>query len=119
VRNLSTTQVQCDEVWSFCYAKQKNVPEQLQGKTGFGSIWMWTAIDAHSKLMLPWIASDRSQEAADALIADVKARTMMRIQITSDGFSAYIDADCEGLPRVRLVATPKRSRSIRPLRSRA
>jgi len=91
VRHLGTTQVQCDEVWSFCYAKEKNVPEELKGK-GFGSIWTWTAIDAESKLMISWIASDRSQEAADALIADLKSRTMMRIQVSTDGLSLYLDA---------------------------
>src|SRR5687768_6535430 len=60
VRNLSTTTVQADEVWSFCYAKQKNVPEHLRG-TGAGSVWTWTALDADSKLMVSWIVSDRSQ----------------------------------------------------------
>lgn len=91
VRHLGTTQVQCDEVWSFCYAKEKNVPEELKGK-GFGSIWTWTAIDATSKLMISWLASDRSQDAADALIADLKSRTMMRLQVSSDGLSMYLDA---------------------------
>src|SRR5947209_5646554 len=78
VRYLGTERIQCDEVWSFCYSKQKNVPEQFKGQTGYGSIWTWTALDADSKLMISWMVSDRNQEAADALIADVKARTMMR-----------------------------------------
>jgi transposase-like protein len=92
VRYLGTERVQCDEVWSFCYAKEKNVPAELKGKEGFGSIWTWTAIDADSKLLISWLASDRSQEAADALIADLKSRTMMRIQVSSDGLSLYLDA---------------------------
>ncbi len=99
VRYLDTTKVQCDEVWSFCYAKAKNVPEELKGKEGFGSIWTWTAIDADSKLMISWLASDRSQEAANALIADLKSRTTMRLQITSDGYGAYIDAIVAAFPR--------------------
>jgi hypothetical protein len=73
VRYLATERVQCDEVWSFCYAKQKNVPAQFQGVPGYGSIWTWTALDASAKLMISWVVSDRSQEAADALIADLKS----------------------------------------------
>lgn len=48
LRNLPSKRVQCDEIWSFCYAKDKNLPEELQGKFGFGSVWTWTAIDADS-----------------------------------------------------------------------
>src|SRR5260370_41321789 len=83
VRNLDTVQVQCDEIWSFCYSKQRNVPLKHQGKAGFGSIWTWTAIDAESRLIVSYLAMDRSQPAAAALIADCKSRTMMRLQITS------------------------------------
>lgn len=92
VRYLGTTKAQVDEVWSFCYAKQKNLPAELQGKEGFGSIWTWTAIDADSKLLISWLASDRSQEACDAFISDLKSRTMMRLQISSDGLPEYIEA---------------------------
>jgi IS1 family transposase len=98
VRSLDTAFVQCDEVWSFCYAKEKNVPAAMKGKTGFGSVWTWTAIDADSKLLVSFLASDRSQEAADALIADLKARTFLSLQITSDGYSAYIDAIAKAFP---------------------
>jgi IS1 family transposase len=98
VRELGTVQVQCDEIWSFCYAKQRNVPVEMQGKPGFGSIWTWTAIDADTRLIVSYLASDRSQAAADALIADLKSRTMMRLQITSDGYSAYIDAIAKAFP---------------------
>lgn len=93
VRFVAAERVQCDEVWSFCYAKAKNVPAELRDTPGVGSIWTWTAIDADSKLIISWLASDRSQEACDAFIADLKARTKLsRLQITSDGLSAYIDA---------------------------
>lgn len=91
VRGLETKRVQCDEVWSFCYAKEKNVPADLKGK-GTGSIWTWTALDADAKLMISWVVSDRSQEAANAIIADVKSRVTGRIQITSDGLSQYVEA---------------------------
>jgi IS1 family transposase len=93
VRYLSgTQQIQCDEVWSFCYSKQKNVPTEKRGITGFGSVWTWTALDADSKLMVSWIVSDRSQEAANALMADIRSRITRPIQITTDGHAAYITA---------------------------
>lgn len=98
VRDLATERVQCDEVWSFCGMKQRNVPAELQGVVGFGSVWSWTAIDADSRLIISWLASDRSQEAADAFIADLKSRTTMRLQITSDGYGSYIDAIARAFP---------------------
>lgn len=92
VRGLATTNVQADEVWSFCYAKQKNVPAHLKDKPGYGSIWTWTALDADSKLMISWVVSDRSQEAADAIMADLKSRITNRIQLNSDGLPSYVEA---------------------------
>jgi IS1 family transposase len=94
VRNLPTLKVQCDEVWSFVAMKQRQVPQELQGVhgTGIGSVWTWTALDADSKLMIAWVVGDRDQRAADRLIAEVKARTSMRVQITTDGFTCYMPA---------------------------
>lgn len=92
VRYLGTTLVQCDEVWSFCEMKQKNVPIAMQDTIGVGSVWTWTAIDAESKLLISWLASDRTQASADAFILDLKSRTRMRIQISTDGKSEYLDA---------------------------
>ena len=80
VRYLTSERVQCDEVWSFCYSKEKNVPAELKGTPGYGSVWTWTALDADTKLMISWIVSDRSQEAANAIIADLKSRVTRRIQ---------------------------------------
>ncbi|HYR29120.1 MAG TPA: IS1 family transposase [Thermoanaerobaculia bacterium] len=92
VRNLSTTVVQADEVWSFCYSKEKNVPEQFRGRPGYGSIWTWTALDSISKLMISWVVSDRSQAAANALMFDLKSRISNRIQLSSDGLPQYVEA---------------------------
>ena len=92
VRELTTIRVQCDEVWSFCYAKEKNVPVELKGKPGYGSVWTWTALDADSKLMISWIVSDRSQDAADTIMADLKSRISNRIQLSSDGLAQYVEA---------------------------
>jgi IS1 family transposase len=99
VRYVGSERVQCDEVWSFCGMKQKNVPADKQDSIGLGSIWTWTAIDADSKLITSWLASNRSQDAADAFIADLKSRTHpMRLQITSDGYGSYIDAIAKAYP---------------------
>jgi IS1 family transposase len=98
VRNLGTTRVQCDEVWSFVGMKQRNVPPELQGVIGVGSVWTWTALDADSRMLVSWMASNRSQEAADAFIADLKSRTSMRLQISTDGYSAYLDAIAKAWP---------------------
>lgn len=91
VRNLSTTHVQADEVWSFVGAKEKNVRPEMKGR-GVGSIWTWTCLDAQTKLMISWVVSDRSQEAANAIIADLKSRITGRIQLTSDGLPLYLEA---------------------------
>ena len=91
VRNLGTVRVQADEVWSFVAAKEKNVSPDMKGK-GVGSIWTWTALDADSKLMISWIVSDRSQDAANAIIADLKSRISQRIQLSSDGLPQYVEA---------------------------
>jgi IS1 family transposase len=93
VRDLESERVQLDEVWSFCSMKQKNVPAELQETIGIGSIWTWTAIDADSKLMISWLASNRSSEAANALLADLRSRmSSKQLQISSDGLPYYIEA---------------------------
>jgi IS1 family transposase len=92
VRYLATERVQCDEVWSFCGMKQKNVPAKLQDTIGIGSIWTWTAIDADSRLIVSWLASDRSYESANIFMRDLKKRAYMRLQISTDGFPAYLEA---------------------------
>ena len=91
VRDLGTVRVQADEVWSFVWAKEKNVPSDMKGK-GVGSIWTWTALDADSKLMISWVVSDRSQDAANTIIADLKSRITRRIQLSSDGLPQYVEA---------------------------
>jgi IS1 family transposase len=91
VRNVRSRRVQCDEVWSFCYAKEKNVPEHKQG-TGAGSVWTWTAIDADSKLMISYLCGGRDASYACQFMEDLASRVSTRIQITTDGFRAYADA---------------------------
>lgn len=90
VRQLRCQRVQCDEIWSFVGAKQKNVPE---GKHGvWGDIWTWTAIDADSKLMVSWLVGGRTNETAIAFMSDVASRLACRVQLTTDGNSQYLTA---------------------------
>ncbi len=91
VRKVNVRRVQCDEVWSFCYAKEKNVPEEKKG-TGAGSVWLWTAIDADSKLILSYLCGARDADCALNFMDDLASRVTTRIQITTDGFRAYADA---------------------------
>jgi IS1 family transposase len=89
---LTCKRVQCDEVWAFCYAKQKNVPAKKQGKFGYGDIWTWTAIDADTKLIPSFTVGNRDGATARILIDDLAGRLKSRIQLTTDGLKAYADA---------------------------
>jgi IS1 family transposase len=91
VRNVRVQRVQCDEVWSFCYAKEKNVPVEKEG-TGAGSVWTWTAIDADSKLILSYLCGGRDASWACKFMEDLASRVTTRIQITTDGHRAYAEA---------------------------
>lgn len=92
VRGLKPQRIQCDEIWSFCYAKQKNVAAAKAAPDGAGDVWTWTALDADSKLMVSWFVGDRSAEAATWLLEDVQARIKNRVQLTTDGHAAYVPA---------------------------
>jgi len=92
LRNLKCRRVQCDEIWSFCFAKDKNLPDKLKGKFGFGSVWTWTALDADTKLMVSWLVGDRSADTASVFMNDVAARLANRIQLTTDGYKPYLVA---------------------------
>jgi transposase len=100
VRGLTTRRVQCDEVWAFCYAKEKNVPMEKRGTFGFGDVWTWTCIDADSKLMVGYHVSERDVYGAIAVMKDVAGRLTNRVQLTTDGLHCYWEAvayafDCE------------------------
>lgn len=89
LRGLACKRVQCDEIWSFCYAKDKNVPERMKDQEGVGSVWTWTAIDADTKLMLTWFIGARDAGCANRFMLDVASRIEGRVQLTTDGFKAY------------------------------
>jgi IS1 family transposase len=92
LRNLPCKHVQCDEIWSFCYGKDKNLPEDKKGIFGYGSVWTWTALDADTKLICSWMVGNRDALAAREFIQDLAGRLDNRIQLTTDGHSAYLEA---------------------------
>lgn len=89
LRGLHSKRIQCDEIWTFCYAKDRNVPERMKGQEGVGSVWTWTAIDADTKLMLTWFIGARDAGCANRFMIDVAARVEGRVQLTTDGLAAY------------------------------
>ncbi|MFC1977380.1 IS1 family transposase [Chloroflexota bacterium] len=92
LRNLPCRLIQCDEIWSFCYAKEKNVPEDKQGKFGYGDVWTWVAMDAETKLVVSWLIGLRNAGDAFRLMRDLQARLANRVQMTTDGHKAYLNA---------------------------
>lgn len=97
VRNLTCKRIQCDEIWSFCYAKEKNVPEDKKGQFGYGDVWTWTAIDADRKLVPSFMAGNRDGETAKLFIQDLASRLVHRVQLTTDDHKAYLEAVEEAL----------------------
>ncbi|MGV9005284.1 MAG: IS1 family transposase [Brevundimonas sp.] len=92
VRGVMATKVQCDEIWSFTYAKAKNVAKAKAAPEYAGDVWTWTALDADSKLMISYFVGDRSTDSARILANDLRARTEGRVQITTDAHRPYIAA---------------------------
>lgn len=89
---LTCKRVQCDEIWSFCYAKEKNLPKHLKGKPGYGDVWTWTALDPDSKLMISWLVGERDGAYATEFMGDVASRLRNRVQLTTDGHKVYFQA---------------------------
>jgi len=92
IRGLTCQRLQCDEIWEFCYAKEKNVPAEHKGEFGYGDVWTWTAIDAETKLIPCWYVGRRDGEAAADFIASLRSRLTNRVQLTTDGHKAYLEA---------------------------
>ena len=92
VRDVETRKVQCDEIWAFCYAKEKNVPRARSAPRGAGDVWTWTAIDADNKMILSYEIGDRSGATAIEFMDDLCARLANRVQLTTDGHKAYLEA---------------------------
>lgn len=91
LRDLPCKRIQVDEIWSFCYSKQKNTPPNIRG-LGRGDVYTWVAIDADTKLVPSWLVGTRDAEYANAFIRDLASRLASRVQLTSDGHKAYLEA---------------------------
>jgi IS1 family transposase len=92
VRNVKVSRVECDEIWSFWYAKERNVAKAKAAPKGAGDVWTWTAIDADSKMILAFEIGDRSAETAYDFMLNLQRRIDGRVQLTTDGHSAYLQA---------------------------
>ena len=92
VRDVKAKRVQVDEIWSFTYAKSKNVPTAKAAPDGAGDTWTWTAIDADSKLIVSYLIGGRDGECAMWFMDDLRSRLATRVQLTSDGHKAYLEA---------------------------
>jgi IS1 family transposase len=91
-RNLACKRIQVDEIWAFVYAKQKNVATAKRQDLAYGDVWTWTAIDADTKLIPSWFVDGRDSDAAIIFMDDLASRLANRIQLTSDGHKAYLEA---------------------------
>jgi IS1 family transposase len=92
VHNVKAKRIQCDEIWSFCYAKQKNVKTAKAAPANAGDVWTWTGLDADSKLIVSWSAGGRDAEYAMEFMDDLRSRLANRVQLTTDGHKAYLEA---------------------------
>ena len=92
VQGVRAKRIQCDEIWSFCYAKGRTVRTGKELPEGAGDVWTWTAIDADTKLILSYFVGDRNRRSACAFLTDLRDRIINRPQITSDQFRAYLPA---------------------------
>ena len=92
MRNLDCRRIQCDEIWSFCYAKDKNVPSDKRGQFGFGDVWTWVALCADTKLVVTWAIGTRGAGTAYEFIHDLAGRLTHRVQLTTDGLRVYLEA---------------------------
>jgi len=92
VRSIEAGRIQADEIWAFCHAKAKNVPEEKKGEFGYGDVWTFTALDADTKLMISWLVGQRTQTCATAFMQDVRERVVGRPQITTDALKVYANA---------------------------
>jgi IS1 family transposase len=91
-RNLNCKRIQVDEIWAFVYAKQKNVALAKKAPANAGDVWTWTAIDADTKLIPSWFVGGRDSDAAIIFMDDLASRLANRVQLTSDGHKAYLEA---------------------------
>jgi hypothetical protein len=96
MRNLPCRHIQCDEIWSFCLMKEKNVPAERKGILGYGDVWTWTALCSDTKVVPSFLVGARDGETAGVFIDDLASRLSHRVQLTTDGHRAYLQAVEDG-----------------------
>jgi IS1 family transposase len=118
--NLPCKLLQVDEMWSFTYAKQKNVPKHMKGRKDVGDTWTWIAMDAKSKLIPCFHVGKRDATDAYQFINDLAPRLASRVQLTSDGLKAYVEAvegafgaDIDFAQLVKLYGNEERGPEVR------
>src|SRR5215207_9567265 len=92
VRGVKAKRIQCDEIWAFVHAKQKNVASAKAAPGKAGDVWTWTALDVDSKLIVTWLIGERDGEAANQFIGDLAERVTGRVQLMTDGNKPYLEA---------------------------
>jgi IS1 family transposase len=92
VRKVTSKKIQCDEIWSFCYAKAKNAPTAKAAPEGAGNVWTFTALDPDSKMIVSWLVGSRDGDTAYYFMRDLKERLANKVQLTTDAFPGYRDA---------------------------
>ena len=114
LKELVCRRLQVDEIWSFCYAKEKNVPGNRRGQFGYGDVWTWTALDSDSKLVPVWLVGGRDAGDAYEFLSDLRTRLTNRVQLTTDGHRAYLSAvedtfgaDIDYAMLIKLYGTPQ------------
>src|SRR5690349_19097524 len=89
LRDLPCKVMEVDEIWAFCYAKNKNVPEEFKGTPGYGDVWTFTAVCADTKLVPTWLVGERTSDDAEVFLRDLASRMAGRIQLSTDGHPMY------------------------------
>jgi IS1 family transposase len=92
VRGVKASRIQCDEIWGFCYSKKRNVAAAKAAPERAGDVWTFTALDADSKLIVSWLVGSRDGDTAFNFMDDLRVRLATRVQLTTDGLAAYVDA---------------------------
>jgi IS1 family transposase len=120
VKNVKASRIECDEIWSFCYAKDKNVKHATCAPEGAGDVWTWTGIDADSKLIVSYLVGGRDAESAMEFMDDLRTRLANRVQLTADGLNLYAVAveeafgsDVDFAQLVKIYGEPKGGKNER------
>ena len=92
VCDVKSRRIQCDEIWAFVHAKQRNVPDEFRGQFGVGDVWTWQAIDADTKLVVSYMLGLRDGDYAKDFMCDLANRLANKVQLTTDGLKVYLDA---------------------------